>query len=84
MFTSCAPGSLIGALPGTGAATASFISYSGAKRSSPRRDYLGNGESDGIVASESANNAVTGSAMVPTLALGLTHRPVTSCESGST
>ncbi|MBB4303469.1 putative tricarboxylic transport membrane protein [Rhodobium orientis] len=83
LFKSCAIGSFVGALPGTGAATAAFISYSEAKRSSPRRDRLGTGEPDGLVAAESANNAVTGSAMVPTLALGIPGDPVTAVMLGT-
>lgn len=83
LFKSCAIGSFVGALPGTGAATAAFISYSEAKRSSPNRDKLGTGEPDGIIAAESANNAVTGSAMVPTLALGIPGDPVTAVMLGS-
>jgi len=44
---------------------------------------LGKGEPDGIVAAESANNAVTGSAMVPTLALGIPGDPVTAVMLGT-
>lgn len=80
---SCAVGSFVGALPGTGAATASFIAYSEAKRSSPNRDRIGQGEPDGILAAESANNAVTGSALVPTLALGIPGDPVTAVMLGT-
>lgn len=76
-------GSFVGALPGTGAATASFIAYSEAKRTSPRRDNFGKGEADGLVACESANNAVTGSALVPTLALGIPGDPVTAVMLGA-
>ena len=83
LLKSCAIGSFIGALPGTGAATSSFIAYSEAKRSAPNRDRLGTGEPDGIVASESANNAVTGSAMLPTLALGIPGDPVAAVMLGS-
>ncbi len=83
LLKSCAIGSFVGALPGTGAATSSFISYAEARRSSPRRDNLGKGEPDGIVAAESANNAVTGSAMVPTLALGIPGDPVTAVMLGT-
>jgi putative tricarboxylic transport membrane protein len=68
----------IGVLPGTGAATAAFISYAEAKRSSPRREQFGKGEPDGVIASESANNAVTGGALVPTLALGIPGDAVTA------
>lgn len=71
-------GSVIGVLPGTGAATAAFIAYAETKRSSPRKDEMGNGEADGIIAPESANNAVTGSALVPALALGIPGDAVTA------
>src|SRR3546814_11212651 len=83
LIKSAAIGSFIGILPGTGAATASFVSYSEAKRSSPRREQLGTGEPDGIVASETANNAVTGGALVHTLALGIPGDPVTAIMRGS-
>ena len=78
LLKSCTIGSFVGVLPGTGAATAAFISYAEAKRSSPRRDNLGHGEPDGIVASEAANNAVTGGALVPTLALGIPGDAITA------
>jgi len=71
-------GSLVGILPGTGAATASFISYSEAKRSGRFRENIGKGEPEGIIASEASNNAVTGGALVPTLALGIPGDPVTA------
>ena len=64
-------GNGIGILPGTGAATAAFISYAEARRSAPTRANFGKGEPDGLIASESANNAVTGGALVPTMALGI-------------
>lgn len=75
-------GSFVGALPGTGAATAAFIAYSEARRTSARRENFGKGEPDGLVACESANNAVTGSALVPTLALGIPGDPVTAVMLG--
>jgi putative tricarboxylic transport membrane protein len=71
-------GTLIGILPGTGAATASFVAYSEAKRTGRFRDGFGKGEPEGLVASESSNNAVTGGALVPTLALGIPGDPVTA------
>jgi len=75
---SIAIGCGVGVLPGTGAATAAFISYAEARRSSPRRDDFGKGEPDGIIASESANNAVTGGALVPTMALGIPGDAITA------
>lgn len=71
-------GNGIGVLPGTGAATAAFISYAEARRSAPTRDNFGKGEPDGLIASESANNAVTGGALVPTMALGIPGDAITA------
>ncbi len=64
-------GTFIGVLPGTGATAATFIAYAEAKRSSKRAERYGTGEPEGVIASESSNNAVTGGALVPTLALGI-------------
>lgn len=83
LLKSCTIGSFVGTLPGTGAATAAFIAYGEAKRSAPHKERLGTGEPDGLVAAESANNAVTGSAMVPTLALGIPGDPVTAVMLGT-
>lgn len=71
-------GNGIGILPGTGAATAAFISYAEARRSAATRDNFGKGEPDGLIASESANNAVTGGALVPTMALGIPGDAITA------
>lgn len=76
-------GTFIGILPGTGAATASFVSYAEAKRSGRFKEKLGTGEPEGIVASETANNAVTGGALVPTLAIGIPGDPVTAVMMGA-
>jgi len=68
-------GTLIGAIPGTGASIAVFLSYERAKRitSSPRSklDRVGSGCLEGVVAPEVANNAVTGGALIPVLSLGI-------------
>ena len=71
-------GNGIGVLPGTGAATAAFISYAEARRSAPTRAHFGKGEPDGLIASEAANNAVTGGALVPTMALGIPGDAITA------
>ncbi|MFC0338380.1 putative tricarboxylic transport membrane protein [Kushneria avicenniae] len=76
-------GGFIGALPGTGAAAAAFISYASAQKLSPRRQHLGKGEPDGLIASESSNNAVTGSSFIPTLALGIPGDVVTAMMMGA-
>jgi putative tricarboxylic transport membrane protein len=66
----------LGSLPGTGATASTFIAYTVAKRSSKFRDRFGKGEPDGLIAAESSNNAVTGGALIPTLALGIPGEPV--------
>ncbi|MCP5265679.1 MAG: tripartite tricarboxylate transporter permease [Burkholderiaceae bacterium] len=76
-------GTWIGSLPGIGATTASLVSYAEAKRTSPNRERFGQGEPDGILASETANNAVTAGALVPTLALGVPGDPITAVMLGA-
>ncbi|MEO0388355.1 MAG: tripartite tricarboxylate transporter permease [Pseudomonadota bacterium] len=71
-------GNLVGVLPGTGAATAAFISYAEGKRSSPNGAKFGKGEPDGLISSEAANNAVTGGALVPTMARGIPGDAITA------
>ncbi|MCW5631235.1 MAG: tripartite tricarboxylate transporter permease, partial [Rhodoferax sp.] len=50
-------GTVVGILPGAGGSIASLVSYSEAKRASPRREHFGKGEPDGVLSTESANNA---------------------------
>ena len=64
-------GTFIGILPAEGATVASMIGYNEAKRWSKTPEQFGNGAIEGIAGSEAANNAATGGAMVPTLALGI-------------
>lgn len=71
-------GTFVGIVPGTGSGTASWISYSEAKRNSKHPERFGTGELDGIAATESANNAVCGGALVPLLALGIPGDSVTA------
>ncbi len=71
-------GTVIGALPGAGASMAAFLSYSEAKRSSRRPERFGTGIPEGIVAAETANNAVTGGALIPMLSLGIPGDAVTA------
>lgn len=64
-------GTGIGFLPGIGAGTASMLSYSVVKNRSKNPEAFGTGISQGIVASESANNAVMGGALIPLLTMGI-------------
>ena len=71
MLRSSVLGTIVGILPGAGATIASFLSYAIEKKVSKHPEKLGTGIPDGIVASEAANNAATGGAMVPLLSLGI-------------
>lgn len=64
-------GMFVGILPGTGGTIASVLSYSEAVRSSDHPELYGTGIPEGVIAPETANNASTGGALVPTLTLGI-------------
>ncbi len=64
-------GTLIGAIPGTGASIATFIGYGVAKRLSKKPEDFGKGSYEGVAASEAANSAVAGADLIPTLTLGI-------------
>ena len=64
-------GVFVGILPGAGADIGSWVAYNEAKRSSKDPQRFGNGAMEGIAASEAANNAVTGGALIPLLTLGI-------------
>jgi putative tricarboxylic transport membrane protein len=71
-------GILVGILPGTGAPVAALLAYGDAKKSVKKPTApFGEGAIEGIVASESANNAVVGGALIPMLALGIPGDSVT-------
>jgi len=76
-------GVIIGAIPGTGATAASFISYSEARRNSPNRDNFGKGEIEGVAAAEAGNNAVAGATMIPLLSLGIPGDVITAIILGA-
>lgn len=64
-------GCIVGIIPGTGAAEASWFSYNQAKNMSKHKEEFGHGSVEGIAAAESANNAVTGATLIPLLTLGI-------------
>ena len=64
-------GTLIGIFPGAGSAIASFLAYDLAKRTSKHPETFGKGNPEGVCASEAANSASVGGAMVPLLTLGI-------------
>lgn len=68
-------GTVVGILPGAGGAIAGLVSYAEARRASPHPERFGTGEADGVIATESANNATVGGGLVPTLVLGIPGTP---------
>ena len=64
-------GVVMGLLPGVGEFGSQFFSYTLAQKFSKNPDEFGNGAEAGIVASETSNNAVTASVMIPLLAFGI-------------
>ncbi|RGZ00395.1 tripartite tricarboxylate transporter permease [Clostridium sp. AM58-1XD] len=71
MFRSAAIGIGIGILPGIGGGTSNMIAYMAAKNSSKEPEKFGTGCIDGIIASETSNNASIGGALIPLLTLGI-------------
>ena len=71
-------GVLMGMIPGVGEFTAQFMSYTYAQRTSGTPEAFGNGSPEGLIASETANNAVPAAAMVPLLALGIPGEALTA------
>jgi putative tricarboxylic transport membrane protein len=64
-------GTWIGLLPGIGGNIGSVTAYTVAKSSSKDPEKFGTGCEDGVVASEAANNATIGGALIPLISMGL-------------
>ena len=71
VFRSALLGTFMGILPGVGGSAASLIAYSQAKSWSKHPELLGTGVPEGLIASETSNNGLTGGALVPLLSLGI-------------
>ena len=76
-------GILIGIIPGVGATVSTFLAYSTARDSSPTPEKFGHGVPEGIVAPESANNALVGGALIPVLSLGIPGSPAAAVFMGA-
>lgn len=64
-------GLVIGSMPGAGTSVANFVSWAVAKTMSSKPESFGEGNPQGVIASEGSNSAVTAGSLVPTLALGI-------------
>jgi len=76
-------GAFLGILPGAGGPIAAFISYDYARKASKQPETFGKGAVEGVAAPESANNAVTGGALIPMMTLGIPGDPVTAILIGA-
>lgn len=76
-------GVFFGFLPGIGSTTPAFISYGLAKQRSKTPEAFGKGALAGVAAPETANNAVTGGALIPLLSLGVPGDAVTAVILGA-
>lgn len=71
MIRSSIIGTWIGILPGIGASIGSVVAYTTAKNMSATPEEFGKGSEEGIIASEAANNATVGGALIPLIAMGI-------------
>lgn len=71
MLRSSVIGTWIGILPGIGANIGSVAAYSTARTFSKTPEEFGHGSEEGIIASEAANNATVGGALIPLVAMGI-------------
>ncbi len=68
-------GVVVGIIPGVGENVASYVAYDFEKRSNKHPERFGKGAVEGLIASETANNACVGGALVPVLALAIPGSP---------
>lgn len=64
-------GVYIGMLPGLGASIVDWIAYGHTVQSAKDKSMFGHGDIRGVIGPESANNAVRGGSMIPTVAFGI-------------
>jgi putative tricarboxylic transport membrane protein len=76
-------GVLIGVLPAIGGSAASMMAYDQAKKISRRPEKFGTGVPEGIIASESSNNANVGGSLVTIMAFGIPGDAVTAVMLGA-
>jgi putative tricarboxylic transport membrane protein len=69
-------GTWIGILPGVGASISAMVAYATARTVSKTPEKFGTGHEEGIVASEAANNANVGGALIPLITMGIPGSPI--------
>jgi putative tricarboxylic transport membrane protein len=76
MLRSSIIGTWIGILPGVGASISAMVAYVTTKNLSKTPEKFGTGHDEGIIASESANNANVGGALIPLITMGIPGSPI--------
>ncbi|MCR9156758.1 MAG: tripartite tricarboxylate transporter permease [Rhodobacteraceae bacterium] len=76
-------GTGVGALPGVGEDVAGWVSYGVGKTVSKEGDQFGKGSLEGLLSSETANNACIGGALIPLLVLGIPGSPPAAALMGA-
>ncbi|MCF8483589.1 MAG: tripartite tricarboxylate transporter permease [Rhodobacteraceae bacterium] len=72
LSTRCAGlGCIIGAIPGLGGSVVDWIAYGHAVQTVKKDPNFGKGDIRGVIAPESANNAMQGGALLPTMLFGI-------------
>ncbi len=64
-------GTFAGAIPGVGEDIGAWVSYDFARRASKEPEKYGHGSLEGLIASETGNNAAVGGAIIPVLSLAI-------------
>lgn len=75
LLRSACVGTWVGILPGVGASISSMVAYGTAKTFSKTPEKFGTGHEEGVIASETANNANVGGALIPLITLGIPGAP---------
>jgi putative tricarboxylic transport membrane protein len=78
MVRSSLIGTVIGAIPGASGPIGAFLAYDNARRFSKDKARFGKGIEEGVIAPETANNAVSGGTFIPLLSLGIPGDPATA------
>lgn len=61
----------IGSIPGAGSTVSTFVAYAEALRSSSTSESFGEGNHEGVISAESANNATISGSLIPTFSFGI-------------
>ncbi|MCH9852389.1 MAG: tripartite tricarboxylate transporter permease [Alphaproteobacteria bacterium] len=75
LFIGTAIGSIVGLIPGVGGQIAGLVAYDQSKKFSKTPKKFGTGHPEGVIAAESANNAMVGPSLVPLLTLSIPGSP---------